>query len=40
LAWWEALLRAADSQASRDNDLRGEAGTRTAATTARSTEDV
>jgi CRISPR-associated endonuclease/helicase Cas3 len=24
LAWWEALLRAADQQASRDNDKRGE----------------
>lgn len=24
LAWWEALLRAADAQASRDNDKRGE----------------
>lgn len=23
LAWWEALLRAADAQASRDNDQRG-----------------
>ena len=23
LAWWEALLRAADQQASRDNDMRG-----------------
>lgn len=26
LAWWEALLRAADQQASRDNDARGAAG--------------
>ena len=26
LAWWEALLRAADQQASRDNDERGDRG--------------
>ncbi len=32
LAWWEALLRAADQQASRDNDTRG-------AQTAQHTED-
>jgi CRISPR-associated endonuclease/helicase Cas3 len=26
LAWWEALLRAADQQASRDNDEKADGG--------------
>ncbi len=40
LAWWEALLRAADQQASREIDRRGEAGPRVSGPTAPSAEDA
>ena len=39
LAWWEALLRAADQQASRENDTAGDGGAPPPKTSARATAE-